>query len=76
MIYASPNEPANSMEEIDKYLEINKEGKKTNPLEQWRYHKKRFPILASIARKYLGIYATSVPSKRLFSDMGNNITNK
>ena len=76
MIYASPNEPANSMEEIDKYLEINKEGKETNPLEWWRYHEKRFPILASIARKYLDICAMSVSSERLFSDVGNNITNK
>jgi hypothetical protein len=31
MIYACPNEPAGSKEEIDKYLEINKEGKETDP---------------------------------------------
>jgi hypothetical protein len=76
MIYASPNEPADSTEEIDKYLEINEEGKETNPLEWWKLHEKRFPILATIAHKYLGICATSVPSERLFSDVGNNITNK
>lgn len=76
MIYACPNEPAGSKEEIDKYLEINEEGKETDPLEWWKLHEKKFPILASIARKYLGICATSVPSERLFSDVGNNITNK
>jgi len=32
MIYASPN-PADSSEEIDKYLEMNEECKETNPLE-------------------------------------------
>ncbi|GET01380.1 zinc finger BED domain-containing protein 1-like [Rhizophagus clarus] len=75
MIYASPN-PADSSEEIDKYLEINEEYKETNPLEWWKLHEKRFPTLAIIARKYLGICAISVPSERLFSDIGNNITNK
>ena len=76
MIYACPNEPANSSEEINKYLEMNEEGKETDPLEWWSLHKKKFPILSSIARKYLGICATSVHSERLFSDVGNNITNK
>ena len=75
MIYASPN-PADSSEEIDKYLEMNEECKETNPLEWWKLHEKRFPTLATIAHKYLGICATSVPSERLFSDVGNNITNK
>ncbi|GES76810.1 zinc finger BED domain-containing protein 1-like [Rhizophagus clarus] len=75
MIYASPN-PADSSEEIDKYLKINEKCKETNPLEWWKLHEKRFPTLATIARKYLGIRAISVPSERLFSDVGNNITNK
>ena len=76
IIYASSNEPADSTEEIDKYLELNEVGKEINPLEWWKLHEKRFLILASIARKYLCICATSVPSERLFSDVGNNITNK
>src|SRR4051812_1117518 len=69
MIYACPNEPAGSKEEIDKYLEINEEGKETDPLEWWKLHEKKFPILASIARKYLGICAISVPSERLFQTL-------
>lgn len=38
MIYAYPNEPANSKEEVDKYLEINEEGRETDPLEWWKLY--------------------------------------
>ena len=33
IIYTSSNEFANSIEEIDKYLKLNKVDKETNPLE-------------------------------------------
>jgi hypothetical protein len=65
--------------EIDSYLNENiteKPEYNCNPYTWWNDHKKKFPILFILARKFLSIPATSVPSERLFSDAGNNMTNK
>ena len=63
-------------DEITTYflLPIARENK--NPLNWWKTKQEIFPILSIIARKYLGIPATSVASERLFSDAGNHITTK
>jgi hypothetical protein len=63
-------------DEIDTYflMPIVRENK--NPLDWWRTKCEIFPILSIIAKKYLGIPATSVASERLFSDAGNHITAK
>ena len=52
------------------------EGKDTDPFNWWEQRQSRFLILSTLARKYLGICPTSVPSERLFSDAGNQITAK
>ena len=42
----------------------------------WLDNKEKFPILFQVSRKYLGVPATSVPSERLFSDAGNQISSE
>ena len=42
----------------------------TDPLAWWKCEQGRFPNLACIARKYLCICGTSVPSERVFSTVG------
>ena len=37
------------------------------PLEYWKANETRFPVLSLVARKYLGIPASSAASERFFS---------
>lgn len=46
-----------------------------NPLKCWEENLNLFPKVSVLAKMYLSIVATSVPSKRLFGDAGN-ITSK
>lgn len=42
----------------------------SNPLEWWKVHQTNYPFLSRMAKYYLGIPATSVPSERVFSAAG------
>lgn len=48
----------------------------SDPLEWWKNHESQFPILASLARLYLAIQATSAPSERQFSVASRVINTK
>lgn len=60
--------------EIKSYLQSLEVDGEANPLEWWRLHQANFPRVASLAKKYLCIPATSAPSERAFSTGGNIVT--
>ena len=62
--------------EVIRYLRSPDEPKSVDPLLWWKDHKSSYAILSQLARKYLSIPSTSVPSERLFSDAGNHISAK
>ncbi|XP_065193157.1 zinc finger BED domain-containing protein 4-like [Sycon ciliatum] len=45
-----------------------------SPLEWWRKNEHRFPGLSTLARRYLSVLETSVPSERIFSAAGRLVT--
>lgn len=61
--------------EIQKYICI--EANPTdNPTKWWKTYHAQLPLLSLMARKYLCIPATSVPSERAFSVAGNIVNSK
>lgn len=62
--------------EIHMYFSEQAIPKEENPLKWWKENEVRFPTLALLAKKYLSVPATSIPSERLFSVAGNIVTKK
>jgi len=50
--------------------------KSIDPLVWWKANEYKFPVIAKLAKKYLSIVATSVPSERLFSQAGQVVSQK
>ena len=57
--------------EIKKYLEKPAVDFDSDPLQWWLNQKYELPIIATLAKKYLCVCGTSVPSERLFSKGGH-----
>ena len=56
--------------EIASYLDFPVASMEIDPLQWWKKEKGRFPNLAQLAKKFLCICGTSVPSERIFSKAG------
>lgn len=58
-------------EEVQHYRSVQSLSVESNPLVWWRDNENQFPHLAKLAKRFLGIPATSVPSERVFSTAGD-----
>ncbi|XP_069134524.1 E3 SUMO-protein ligase ZBED1-like [Argopecten irradians] len=70
--------PQNTMirEEISRYLGCVVNQNELSILDWWRENSHFYPRVACIARKYLSVPASSVPSERIFSLCGSIISKK
>ena len=62
--------------EVNLYLDYPSLCIDESPLRWWKIEVARLPLLSTVARKYLSVCATSVPSERVFSVGGNIVTSK
>ena len=60
--------------ELESYLSSPKLDFEEDPLAWWQSASLKYPLLSSVARKYLCVCATSSPSERVFSCSGNIVT--
>lgn len=60
--------------EVIDYLSLPEIAVNENPLKFWHAHEDRFPILSSLAFKYLAMPASSASVERLFSVAGGIIS--
>lgn len=67
---ASCDNPGGINVELRQYLNQPIIPRQNDPLKYWQTVKHAYPVLFKIAKKYLSVVATSVPSERLFSKAG------
>ena len=63
-------------DEFTSYIEEPPLQPNGNPLQWWMRNEQRFPKVAAVARRFLCVPATSVPSERIFSAAGNLVAKK
>lgn len=61
------NSGVDATTEVQQYLKKANISRKDDPIAWWKSHTTSFPLLHKMAKKYLSIPGTSVPSERLFS---------
>ena len=63
--------------ELQNYIDEPKLLEDSDPLlDFWKLKGFQYPRLSILAKKYLSVTATSTPSERVFSKMGNTVSKK
>lgn len=61
-------------EEVAAYKTVSSISVDSDPLLWWKTNEPTYPLIAKMAKRYLAIPATSVPSERIFSTAGDIVT--
>ena len=61
---------------INSYLDIVSRKNFSNALDIWRCREKQFPIISQLAKKFLGVQASSACVERMLRIAGHIFTNK
>ncbi|CAG8812013.1 3768_t:CDS:1, partial [Gigaspora rosea] len=61
----------NKPDELTQYLNEAGLSMDIDPLNWWELNRTRFPYLSQMAKNYLAIQLTSVPSEQVFSKAGD-----
>ena len=73
----SASESSCIRKELENYMKEPKLSESSDPLRDfWKQKNSHYPRLAVLARRYLIVQATSTPSERVFSKMGNTVSKK
>ena len=62
--------------EVDRFIAAKGLKMSEDPLLWWRQHHRDFPIMGTLARKYLSVTASATPAERVMSKMGLTLTKK
>ena len=62
------------IQDVNSYRAVYAPDLESNPLEWWRNHERTYPCVAELAKSYLAVSATSVPSKQVFSTTGDIVS--
>jgi hypothetical protein len=65
-----PPEPFKEADELSLYLDEARSSEETNPLDYWKINLTKFPVLAKMAKIYMGFPASSGDLERTFSIAG------
>jgi len=69
---SSSNSDENVLTGLKLYLITNVENRSSSPIEYWE--RSSYPGLSQVTKKYCCVLASSVPFERLFSKVGNILT--
>ncbi|XP_055858421.1 E3 SUMO-protein ligase ZBED1 [Episyrphus balteatus] len=72
-LFATEGQVLDNTSQFEQFIAEPKISNRLDPLAWWRSRERAMPVMATLAKKYLAVSATSASSERLFSTAAGNI---